>query len=471
MNSTRNKSVDLIYLLYNNPHTVFRLRDVALLTGESDPLRLGQRLNYYVRTGRLLNPRKGIYAKEGYNPEELSNILYSPSYLSLEYVLQKAGVVFQCDSRLTAVSYLSRSMEIDGRSYRYRKLKNEIIVQTKGIRQTGAIHIATAERAFLDMLYLTDNYCFDNLSLLDRGEIEKLLPIYGSKSLCAKVSKCFDEYDKNVDNMKTAEHIWPVIHRLTDEYRKLNLTESIDYRKFYIYSIITHSTAIEGSTLTESETQMLFDEGIAAGKPMVQNLMNLDLKSAYEFATEMAERQNVRITPELLRRFNALVMKSTGGEMSTMGGTFNTAAGDFRLCGVTAGYGGKSYMNYQKVPQAVESMCKILNDKLAQAASMEDIYNLSFDAHLNLVTIHPWADGNGRTARLLMNYIQFCHSLIPTKIHRQDREAYIKSLQESQDREDNRPFRDFMASQHAKTLKEEIDGHKKSNKKSFRLMF
>lgn len=92
MNSTRNKSVDLIYLLYNNPHTVFRLRDVALLTGESDPLRLGQRLNYYVRTGRLLNPRKRVYAKEGYNPEELSNILYSPSYLSLEYVLQKRAL-------------------------------------------------------------------------------------------------------------------------------------------------------------------------------------------------------------------------------------------------------------------------------------------------------------------------------------------------------------------------------------------
>ena len=157
MNSIQDKRADLIYLLYNNPHTVFRLRDVALLTGESDTLRLGQRLNYYVRTGRLLNPRKGIYAKEGYNTEELSNILYSPSYLSLEYVLQKAGVVFQCDSRLTAVSYLSRSMEIDGCSYRYRKLKNEIIVQTKGIRQTGVIHIATAGRAFLDRLDLTDN--------------------------------------------------------------------------------------------------------------------------------------------------------------------------------------------------------------------------------------------------------------------------------------------------------------------------
>lgn len=471
MDSARNESSDLIYLLYTDPHTVFRLRDVALIAGESDALKLGQRLNYYVRTGRLLNPRKGIYAKEGYNPEELSNILYTPSYLSLEYVLQKAGVVSQDDSQLTAVSYLSRSVDIDGRMYRYRKLKGGIMAQTEGIQRMGVVNIATAERAFLDVLYLTDNYCFDNLSVLDREEIERLLPLYGTKSLYAKVAQCFDEYDKNINLMKAAENIWSVIHKLTDEYQKLNLTESIDYRKFYIYSIITHSTAIEGSTLTEAETQMLFDEGIAARKPMVQNLMNLDLKNAYDFAAEAAEKQKLRITPELLRKFNSLVMKSTGGEINTMGGTFNTATGDFRLCGVTAGYGGKSYMNYQKVPQAVDDMCAILNEKLVHATSMEDIYNLSFDAHLNLVTIHPWADGNGRTARLLMNYIQFSHHLIPAKIHRQDREAYITSLRESQDREDNRPFRDFMASQHAKTLKEEIDGHNKSNKKSLRLMF
>ena len=49
-------------------------------------------------------------------------------------------------------------------------------------------------------------------------------------------------------------------------------------------------------------------------------------------------------------------------------------------------------------------------------------YELSFNAHLNLVTIHPWVDGNGRAARLLMNYIQFCYHLFPAKIFKEDRQ-------------------------------------------------
>lgn len=54
-------------------------------------------------------------------------------------------------------------------------------------------------------------------------------------------------------------------------------------------------------------------------------------------------------------------------------------------------------------------------------------------------TIHPWVDGNGRTARLLMNYIQFCRNLFPTKIFREDREEYILSLRRSQEEERNQP--------------------------------
>ncbi len=60
---------------------------------------------------------------------------------------------------------------------------------------------------------------------------------------------------------------------------KSKYSSYLDYQKFYLYSIITHSTAIEGSTVTEFENQLLFDEGITAkGKPMVEQLMNLDLK-------------------------------------------------------------------------------------------------------------------------------------------------------------------------------------------------
>jgi Fic family protein len=85
----------------------------------------------------------------------------------------------------------------------------------------------------------------------------------------------------------------------------------------------------------------------------------------------------------------------------------------------------------------------------------KDIYRLSFDAHLRLVEIHPWLDGNGRTARLLMNYIQVCHQLIPTKMYKEDKAAYIAALIESREKEDNLPFHIFMLQQHLKSLREE----------------
>ena len=66
--------------------------------------------------------------------------------------------------------------------------------------------------------------------------------------------------------------------QLLRQYQELGISKQIDYDQFYLYSIITHSTAIEGSTVTEVEAQLLFDEGIAAkGKSIIEQLMNLDL--------------------------------------------------------------------------------------------------------------------------------------------------------------------------------------------------
>ena len=98
-------------------------------------------------------------------------------------------------------------------------------------------------------------------------------------------------------------------------------------------------------------------------------------------------------------------------------------------------------------------------------------YELSFNAHLNLVTIHPWVDGNGRTARLLMNYIQFCYNLFPTKIFKEDREEYISALRLSQEDEVNQPFLNFMADQLKKSLSLEIERFNNSQKKIFSFMF
>ena len=181
---------DLIFVVYSDVRTVFRLNDIALLMGETDFQSLNKKLNYFVHRGKLGNPRKGLYTKPKFNPEEVACSIFTPSYISLEYVLQKAGIVFQYDSRITSVSYLSRSVEVADQTYLYRKIKGDILVKTMGIiRQSNHVNIATPERAFLDVLYLNSDYFFDNLHPLDKEFIYKLLPVYQSKALVQRVNK------------------------------------------------------------------------------------------------------------------------------------------------------------------------------------------------------------------------------------------------------------------------------------------
>ena len=265
--------------------------------------------------------------------------------------------------------------------------------------------------------------------------------------------------------------IWLEIEELYKEFQQLGISQSVDYEKYYLYSLIAHSTAIEGSTLTEMETQLLFDEGVTAkGKPLVYHLMNEDLKKAYELAKEDSE-QGAVITPAFLQKLNATLMRTTGSVHNVIGGSFDSSKGEYRLCGVTAGVGGRSYMSYQKVSAKVEELCSILQEKQKAMGTFREQYELSFNAHLNLVTTHPWVDGNGRTARLLMNYIQFCYNLFPAKIFKEDREEYILSLQQSQEEEINQPFLNFMVMQLKKSLALEIERFNTSRKQGFSFMF
>ena len=265
--------------------------------------------------------------------------------------------------------------------------------------------------------------------------------------------------------------VWQEIEQLYQKFQQLGISEAVDYEKYYLYSLITHSTAIEGSTLTEAETQMLFDEGLTAkGKPLAYHLMNEDLKKAYEFAKKEAISKEP-VSSAFLQKLNATLMRTTGSIYNVMGGSFDSSKGEFRLCGVTAGIGGRSYMSYQKVPAKVEELCTLLQDKQKAVGTFREQYELSFNAHLNLVTIHPWVDGNGRTARLLMNYIQFCYNLFPTKIFKEDREEYISALLQSQEEETNRPFLGFMTVQLKKSLSLEIERFKNSQKRGFSFLF
>jgi len=251
--------------------------------------------------------------------------------------------------------------------------------------------------------------------------------------------------------------IWQEIKQKNEQFANLRLQQNLDYEKFAIYSIITHSTAIEGSTLTEPETEVLFENGLTAnGKPLLHHLMNMDLKEAYALAVEQA-KEKFLFSADFLKKVNALVMKSTGSVNSALGGDFDSSKGEFRLCGVTAGASGKSYMNYLKIREKVNELCENLNEKLnIKSQNLRELYEISFNAHLDLATIHPWVNGNGRTARLLMNFLQFNFKIVPTKVFIEDKADYIASLRKSQDTDDNSSFMRFMALQHLKTLTSQI---------------
>lgn len=244
---------------------------------------------------------------------------------------------------------------------------------------------------------------------------------------------------------------------LIERYKHLGIDSQIDYERFYLYSIITHSTAIEGSTVTEIENQLLFDQGITAkGKTLMEQMMNVDLKRAYEESISLAEN-HTDITIDILKSLSHLVMQNTGTTYKTALGDFSSANGDLRIVNVTAGVGGRSYLSYQKVPSKLQDFCDWLNNRRKSPMSMAERYDLSFEAHYRLVTIHPWADGNGRMARLIMNYIQFEFGLIPTKVLKEYKGDYINALIAAQETEDSAIFLEFMTGEMIKILSSEID--------------
>ena len=191
--------------------------------------------------------------------------------------------------------------------------------------------------------------------------------------------------------------------------------------------------------------------------------MNLDSKAAYKQSIVYA-REHTDYSVELLCGLSALVMKNTGSEYNTMLGNFSAAKGELRLLNVSADIGGRSYLSYQKVPSSLQEFCQWLNDerKSLNISDIEAIYDLSFEAHYRLVNIHPWADGNGRMSRLVMNMIQYEFGVVPSLVKKEKRKQYISSLEQSEEAEDSKKFKTFMLQHHCDNLLKQIEEYKHS---------
>lgn len=181
--------INILQTILASTRTVFTVQSLMMLTNIDDSSRLTKSLHYYTNEGKISNPRRGIYTKRIYDVKEMACSLFRPSYISLEYVLQRAGVVFQWDDAVTCVSYLSRTVEVNGKQYQYRKISPELWIGMEGIEQQDNIAMATPERAFLDMVHLSAGNCyFDNLRPLSVKRVREILPLYRSKRLNERVA-------------------------------------------------------------------------------------------------------------------------------------------------------------------------------------------------------------------------------------------------------------------------------------------
>ena len=175
------------------------------------------------------------------------------------------------------------------------------------------------------------------------------------------------------------------------------------------------SNAIEGNTLSAAETALVIEHGVTiGGKPLKDHLEALDHFDALRYLRVLA-RATAPLTEADIRNLHRLVMQRSDPEI----------AGSYADQGrfVVIDSGRQSFPSPAEVPALMADFARWLTNAVTTPQT-------AFTAHRRLVEIHPFNDGNGRTARLLMNLVLLRGGYPPVAVRPEDRPAYIRALQD-----------------------------------------
>jgi len=243
------------------------------------------------------------------------------------------------------------------------------------------------------------------------------------------------------------------LENLVSEYKRI-MQGQVNLEKLTYYAVTYHSTAIEGSTLTEGQVYNLLDLDIPAkNKPFTEQQMVIDHQKALVFTLNKA-KEKTPITETLIKEIGALVVKNTGSVYNTVLGTFDSTKGDYRLLNVFAG--SRRFPDNSKVATLMNTLIKEINEKICAVNTFSQKCELAFEIHFRFVSIHPFADGNGRTSRLLMNYILALFDLPIFYVFRSSRISYIQALERARETGNNAVFYNFMYRQYQKFIEKEL---------------
>ena len=191
-----------------------------------------------------------------------------------------------------------------------------------------------------------------------------------------------------------------------------NLDHALDLELTYT------SNAIEGNTLTQIETNLVIEKGVTiGGKSLKDHLEAIDHYEAVGFVRELSGRA-APLAEADIRSLHALVVRRSDPDI----------AGGYARTGryVNTDRGRHIFPSPAEIPALMGDFAAWLRDAPATP-------DTAFAAHRRLVEIHPFADGNGRTARLLMNLALIKAGYPPVSVRPEDRLRYLKALQDAAD--------------------------------------
>ncbi len=187
------------------------------------------------------------------------------------------------------------------------------------------------------------------------------------------------------------------------------------------------SNALEGNTLTISETKILLEDGITVGgRPLKDCYEAVGHGAAYDFMLELARQQDMCITEDTIKKLHRLFYQKVD----------DNQAGQYRS--VQVYISGTEYI--PPAPDEIPQLMKHLTDQIRSSRGTLHPIELAAMAHKRLVDIHPFIDGNGRTARLLMNFILVNAGYGVVSIPPILRNDYINALSASRRLNDMEPF-------------------------------
>ena len=220
------------------------------------------------------------------------------------------------------------------------------------------------------------------------------------------------------------------LNELADRVREMRRLGSLSpdvlprIRKYFRIKTIYHSNALEGNALDIGETRQVVEAGLTiAGKPLKDQAEAKNLGHALDFFERIAADSTQALDPHCIRQIHQLILKDIDDDNAGVYRTTNVAIS------------GSEYRppEHFSVGPQMEDLTAWMN------APESDIHSEVIDpvvkaavCHAWFAQIHPFIDGNGRTARILMNLILMQSKYPIAVITREDRSRYIDALEESQ---------------------------------------